>query len=227
MQRQGGAGAVETAVLPAGLVSKVRYLVCLLTFCAVLTGPLAAAEQAAAKDPAAVVQELHDTLLGVMKNAKKLGFEGRRKLLAPVIPQVYDMEVVTRVVLGSHWASLSDQQRDTMVDVFTRLTMATYANRFDGYNGQRFVTLETRSLKEDRALVRTELQSSGGDHTSLDYVLQKQNGDWRIVNVVADGVSDLALKRAQYSSIIDNKGFDALIADLERQITEYARGSGS
>jgi hypothetical protein len=38
------------------------------------------------------------------------------------------------------------------------------------------------------------------------------------VNIVVDGVSDLALKRGEYGRLMDEGGFSALMADLDRQI---------
>ena len=55
--------------------------------------------------------------------------------------------------------------------------------------------------------------------------LQKDGGHWRIVNVVADGVSDLSLRRAEYTETMQKKGFTALIAHLKAQIAGYAKGS--
>ncbi|MBL8528930.1 MAG: ABC transporter substrate-binding protein, partial [Burkholderiales bacterium] len=45
----------------------------------------------------------------------------------------------------------------------------------------------------------------------------------RIVNIVADGISDLALKRAQYTSIMEREGFDSLLAKLSQKIADYAK----
>ena len=51
------------------------------------------------------------------------------------------------------------------------------------------------------------------------------NNQWRIVNIIVNGVSDLALKRAEYNSLLEREGFQALIAKLEEQIRGYAEGS--
>ena len=54
----------------------------------------------------------------------------------------------------------------------------------------------------------------------LDYSLQQTDGDWRIINIIADGVSDLALRRSEYAGIIQDLGFDGLIKHLDQQILE-------
>jgi phospholipid transport system substrate-binding protein len=53
--------------------------------------------------------------------------------------------------------------------------------------------------------------------------MRKIDGRWRIINIIADGVSDLALERAEYSSVIRRYGFNALLAKLKERIAGYAR----
>ena len=190
-------------------------------------GALAAlAPAAVAAGPAAtVVETLHDRLLSVMQGTPALGHEGRAEALRPVIVGGFDLVFVARTALGEHWDRLSDGQRARFVDVFTRLTVATYAARFGGYAGERFETLAEREGRGDRVQVSTRLVKADGDAVRLDYVLQGDGDGPRIVNVVADGVSDLALKRADYTAVIQREGFDALLARLERQVHELA-GAG-
>jgi len=173
--------------------------------------------------PVAVVERLHGALLDAMQRAGELGFEGRREMLAPVIEETFDLDSIVRIALGRHWRELSPEQQARMREVFTRLTVATYAARFDGYDGQEFQTRSTREVDERTVLVRTAIVSAPGDETSLDYLVRRDQGDWQIVNVIADGVSDLSLKRADYTAVLRDEDFEALIAKLEQQIADYAQ----
>ncbi len=71
-------------------------------------------------------------------------------------------------------------------------------------------------------IVRTELVKEDGERIPLNYMLRKSNGEWRIVNVVAQGVSDLSLKRAEYTAVIDSEGFDSLVTRLRGKVDEMA-----
>jgi phospholipid transport system substrate-binding protein len=57
----------------------------------------------------------------------------------------------------------------------------------------------------------------------LDYLLHRPGNQWLIVNVIAQGVSDLALKRADYSAFLKSKGYEALLKKLNQKINEYSR----
>lgn len=203
------------------------FLITLLHFVFACEVGIAAEPAEKSTEPGAkgVVEKLHGTLIDAMKNADRLGYMGRYDLLAPVIEEGFDLPYIARIVLGrQHWKSLDRGQRSTMLETFSRLAVATYAGRFDGYSGERFEVISERPLKRGRILVRSELRESDGNVVRLDYVLHQADSQWRIVNVIADGVSDLSLKRADYSAIMKDEGFDALIARMQEQIVEYARG---
>jgi phospholipid transport system substrate-binding protein len=71
--------------------------------------------------------------------------------------------------------------------------------------------------------VSTAVARTGGADVSLEYLLQQGATGWRIINVVADGVSDLALKRAEYQRVLTTGSLETLIAELEAQ-TARLRG---
>jgi ABC-type transporter MlaC component len=49
-------------------------------------------------------------------------------------------------------------------------------------------------------------------------------GEWQIVDIQISGVSQLALTRSQFVSVIKNKGFDALISMLKNKIKDFSQG---
>jgi phospholipid transport system substrate-binding protein len=192
--------------------------------CVLLLGGLSLpAAGAGMSAPASTVDRLHATLLEVMRNADSLGFPGRRERLSPVIREAFDLPFIVKVVLGRYWGALPQADRQRMIDTFTRLTIATYAARFDGFSGEAFELVEEKPMKKGRVLVRTRLIRPGDEAAQLDYVLQEEAGRWRILNVVANGVSDLSLKRADYGSIMKKQGFDILVGKLEAQIVKLGK----
>jgi len=170
-----------------------------------------------------VVEKLHTSLLTVMKDGDKLGYTGRYDQLEPVIRATFDMPFISKTVLGKHWETVDDRQRSRFVETFTKLGIATYAANFDSYSGERFKVISEKEVSGGRILVQTQLIKSDGGKVQLDYLLHRTDSEWRVVNVIAEGVSDLALKRADYSNFLKNKSFEALIAKLNEKIALYAR----
>lgn len=190
----------------------------LIAFCTVL--PSAARDSDG--DAVAVVDNLHAALLEIMQNAKTLGYIGRRERIAPVIERSFDLPFITQFTLGRYWSDLSAEQQKTAVETFSRWTIANYAARFNGYSGEQFETISNESARRDRELVRTvlEVKTDPREQITLDYLLHETDDEWRIVNVIANGVSDLSLKRADYGAVVKSGGLDTLIAKLNGQIQE-------
>ena len=186
-----------------------------------LPGAGAAQQQPAENQPPeATVERLHGALLEAWRSGA--GFDGRREQLAPVIRETLDIDLMARFVLGATWKSIEPEQRESFVDLFGRLTVSTYADRFGDYSGEQFETLDTRDLPGGRKVVRTQLVKSDGERISLDYLLHRPDDRWLIANILAKGVSDLAVKRSEYRSVVDSRGFDALRDELEQKIREMA-----
>jgi len=170
-----------------------------------------------------VVENLHKTLLLVMKDGNQIGYQGRYDRLAPVITDGFDMPFISKIVLGRFWETFDSQQRSKFIETFSRLSIATYAANFDTYSGERFKLTSEKEVSGGRILVQTQLIRSDGGKVQLDYLLHRVGSQWRIINVVADGVSDLALKRADYTSFLKNNGLDLLLAKLNEKIVQYSK----
>ena len=192
-----------------------------LAIITVFTFLMAPAAVSARDTATQVVEDLHAALLKVMKNAEELGYHGRYQKLAPVIAASYDFPFIARVVVGRHWRKFTPEQKKQFVLTFTKLSIATYANRFDGYSGERFKTLSGEELKGDHFLVKTILIKANGEEVDLDYVLHQNNNAWRIINVIAQGVSDLSLKRADYTAYLKKNDFNKLLEKIKEKIKRY------
>ena len=193
-----------------------------LALCGLLAGPAA---YSSGEEAVSVVNAFHETLTQVMRASDELGFAGRREQLAPAITKYFDLSFISRVVTGRYWKSMDEMQRQEMTHTFSALTIATYASRFDGYAGETFKIAETRPLKKERHLIRSELVKPDGEVVQIDYVLHQRNENWQIINVIANGVSDLSIKRSDYASVIAASGFEALIGRLNEQIDELSQSS--
>lgn len=177
----------------------------------------AADENAAISEP---VTALHNTLLDNMKHGDSSNFNQRYAKLEPVITAKFDTPLISKVILGRYWKTLDEQGQNEFIDLFNQLTIATYANRFDSYSNQRFEQIDIESMKRGRQLVKTELRAPGEEPVVLNYIVQNDQGTWKIISVIANGVNDLSLKRAEYSAVIKDSGYDVLVADIRKKIAQ-------
>jgi phospholipid transport system substrate-binding protein len=173
--------------------------------------------------PRATVEKLDEVYLDVMKNAAKLGFDGRFAKLEPALARSYDFPAMARLSLGGRWKDLSPEQQAKLVATFGRLSVATYAGRFTGYTGERFEILGEEPSTQGTVLVRTRVVVPEKEPVQLDYRLRSGPDGWRIIDVFLNGtVSELALRRSEYGAVLDRDGFDALIQSLNEKIAGFA-----
>jgi phospholipid transport system substrate-binding protein len=182
--------------------------------------------QEAHATPSAPVERLTATLLDTMKNADALGFEGRFDKLSAVMPEVFSFEFMARLSAGRHWSGLSEAEQQSFVEQFGRMSTATFAARFDGYSGQSFEVLAPRDGPRGTKLVPTRMVKPTGDSVSIDYLVREFDNSWRVVDVYLAGkYSEVAAKRAEYTSIIERDGFPALIKRLKSKIANLKAGA--
>jgi len=182
--------------------------------CLLACGGTATADSSAVEK----INEFHDTLLEVMQGGDSLGFQGRYDTLKPIIENNFDTPLIARVVLGRYWQELGDEQKQRFIETFSELSIATYASRFNNYDGEQFEYIGTEPLNKGRILVQTHMVTSDGDTVRFDYLMHQREGNWYIMSVVVRGVNDLSLKRAEYTSIMESQGYDALIRNLQDKI---------
>jgi phospholipid transport system substrate-binding protein len=176
--------------------------------------------------PSGVVDTLHGTLLGVMKEADALGYQGRFDRLSPVLRNLYDIPFMAEKSVGRHWKTTSEAERQHLLETFTQFMIANYAGNFDGYSGQIFETLGEEESTHGTMLVRSHLLETDGEKTQLNYRLRPVEGEWKIIDVYLNGtVSELALRRSEYSSLIKREGFNSLIVALNQKITNLSESA--
>jgi|HubBroStandDraft_1064217.scaffolds.fasta_scaffold00142_39 phospholipid transport system substrate-binding protein len=197
--------AVAAGILLGGLVF----------VCAAPSSPRA---ESAAPAPAAVIDALDQTLVGVMKDALKLGYQGRYAALEPIIERTFNIKLMTQLVVGPAWAGWTQGQRDQVSDAFRRFITATYARRFDGYSGEDFV-IDGERESPNGTVVTTRLIRPSDPAITINYLI-RDNGEGaaRVVDVYLTGtISELATRRSEFSAVLEHDGFAGLLAALDKK----------
>jgi len=184
-----------------------------------VASPLSMADEQSAKQ---VVEEFQNQLIAVMKQGKALGFKGRYEKLDNLVRNSHDLPKIARIVVGKQWEELSAEQQAKLEAVFSKLSVSAYAHNFKDFSGESFVFVSEEETGRGGVVIHTNLLIPGQKDVKFDYMMKKKDDGWQIINIIADGVSDLALKRSEYTSILNRDGFDVLIAKITEKIDNYA-----
>lgn len=144
--------------------------------------------------------------------------EERRQQLENVIGNRIAYDEMAKRSLGPQWAQLNDEERQEFVRLYAQLLRDTYSSRFDRYSDEKVEFLQ-ETLQGDYAEVRTRLTSSKFT-LDVDYRMLQRAGDWRVYDIVVDGISLVHSYREQFTKIIRTYSYEELVAKLRQKTGE-------
>ena len=158
-------------------------------------------------DPAQRMTAYNDAVIGIMK--AKASLPARADRFEPVVKGFYDMPAIAALVVGPGWASASPADKAAAIAALTRHSAVSLARNFTSYSGERF-TVDPKVIERgpDR-VVKVTINTD-----TLLYRMRQAAGQWKIVDVVSSGVSNLALQRADLQGTLASGGIPAMIKRL-------------
>lgn len=184
---------------------------------------LSVATTARAEGEQQSIERLNGLLLETMQQGPDLGYEGRFKKLEGPLNELFDFRAMIQIGLQRHWATIAEADRDAIVRAFARMSVATFARRFDDHNGEAFEVTSIRPGPRSLVLVSTEITRAGKENVDLTYVVRSDRGSPQIIDILAQGkFSELARQRAELSAVFTASGVAGLIASLDRKASDLA-----
>ena len=172
----------------------------------------------AADAAAGPVQALGTSLVQLSQNGSA-PFAQRYAQIAPAVDQALDLPAILRTSVGPRWDMMSPDEQAQLLRVFRQYTIASFVANFDKPKGAFQITGE-RDVGSDRVV-----DSKVGD-TKLSFVMRQAPAGWRVVDVLADGtISRVATQRSDFHSTLSHGGGQALVAQLQRKVSDLSGGS--
>ena len=176
--------------------------------------------------PDQLVKKTADDVIEVIKSDKDIQAGNQQKIFAlteeKILPN-FDFEKVSRLVLGKNWTQASAEQKTAFQSEFKTLLLRTYATALSKYKNQAIEYKPFRmDADADTATVKTAIQQQGGQPIEVDYTLGKKGEDWKVFDIVIEGVSLVTNYRSQFAQEIRTNGLDSLnkkLADKNKAAT--------
>lgn len=139
-------------------------------------------------------------------------------IVKTIILPHFDFDRISQWVLGRYWRQADETQRRRFTEEFRTLLVRTYATALLEFTDQTVEYLPPRVRSErDEVLVRTQVTQKGGASIPINYRMYVKEGEWRVYDVTIDGISLVSNYRTAFSSEIQRRGLDQLIALLARK----------
>lgn len=190
-----------------------------------LYSSLTAAPAAADQGPLQVIQSGTDRALDIIhssKSGKAPSIRQRRAEILSIVDEYFDFSEMAKRALGRPWKDQSPDKQKEFVSLFKQLLFNTYVDRVETYTGSNEkVVYDVQEVKGDYAFVKTRIINYQDTDVAVDYRLKEEKGNWKVYDVIVEGVSLVSNYRSQFTSILANESFDALLVKLRQKTTEW------
>jgi len=178
-------------------------------------------------DPAVrQIESFYSALLDTMKRGEQLGLQGRHRQLTPITEETFDLPAMAQLSVGPSWSSISESDRQAIIDAFKRMTIANYAKNFAKFAGEQFLVEPLVKTRNADKVVESKLLGSDRSSVPFNYRMHLVGDKWKIVDIYLNGyVSQLALRRADFSSTITSSGAPGLVKKINEMIDKQVNGS--
>lgn len=190
----------------------------LLALAALLVAPLRLDAAPSAEAARNLVDEVGNRVLGILQD-EDLSDRQKFDRLVEVLEGPIDLDLIARLILGRHWRTASEAQQERYLRLFREYALAYIASRLHLYQGQEFEITGAQEVSERDAMVSTRITGTEGPPLNVNWRLREaRSGDLMAIDVVVEGVSLLVSQRSEFGSVIERRGMDGLLAELERRI---------
>jgi len=183
------------------------------------------------QEPEQMIRDSIDELMSRIEGREDYFAEHPEELQEIVddsLEEVADFRYIGASVMGRYFGNATPQQRSRFVETFRKTLIDTYAKglvTFD-YREIRVLDKQQPSRYEDQASVAMEVVANDGTVYPVSYSLRRSDGQWKVVNVIVNGINlgltfrnqfDQAMreKNRNYDAVIDAWAPDLAVEELE------------
>ncbi len=140
-----------------------------------------------------------------------------RQELEGIFSRYIDIEWVGRFVLGRHWRTASEAQKQNFIKAYRAFMIGSYTDRLKEYSGEHYQVNLPRDLSDNKYALTMELFRNQGKPVLIDYKIRADGGTYKIYDIVVEGISLITTQRSEFDSVVSRKGVDALIKALNKK----------
>ncbi len=145
----------------------------------------------------------------------------RKDEILVIVSEYFNFEEMAKRALGRPWKEQAPEKRQEFAELFKQLLFNTYINRIENYTGSNErVFYDSEKLDGDYAIVKTHLLYQGDNNISIEYRLRRDGGQWRVYDLVVEGISFVDNYRGQFGSILAKESFDSLLIKLRQKVDQ-------
>ncbi|MEJ2729285.1 MAG: ABC transporter substrate-binding protein [Deltaproteobacteria bacterium] len=137
-----------------------------------------------------------------------------------IINEVFDWQELSMRTLGREWRKFSPDQQKEFISLFQKLLQGIYADRILAYTSEKIEFGKETELKKGRVEVESFIITTDNKKVPLFYRLTDKSGQWKVYDVVIEGVSMVKNYRGQFRQILSKETPEDLLKTLREKVKE-------
>ncbi|MGC9197220.1 MAG: MlaC/ttg2D family ABC transporter substrate-binding protein [Syntrophobacteraceae bacterium] len=178
--------------------------------------------RAAGATPIDIIQSGTAKVISILRESemgKAPPLKQRENEVLKVVSNYFDFDEMAKMALGYSWKQQTPQKREEFAGLFKKLLFNTYVDRMENYHNQQII-YDSQTISGNLARVRTHFVNNG-ESVPIDYLLKKEGAQWKVYDVVVEGISYDQNYRAQISAILANNSFETLLGMLRAKVGQH------
>jgi phospholipid transport system substrate-binding protein len=137
----------------------------------------------------------------------------------------FDYKYAAYKVLGAHLRNTTIDQRNEFVEAFRLYLINSYGNILFKYDQQEIqISANTNFKNANIVTIPVRIRDKDGQVVQLSFKLREnqKSGEWKVFDVIAEGISMLNTKQSEISELIQREGIDHVIKLLEKKNSDFS-----
>lgn len=170
--------------------------------------------------PVDMLREHVNKILEVLRDPALKGESGRKvkkERIRVISEEMFDFTELSKRSLGQNWDKFNPDQQKEFIKLYKSLLEETYSEKVTSYTDEKIVIKKEVSLSEKTVEVQTTILTRTSE-VPIYYRLMEKNGNWKVYDVVIEGVSLVSNYRTQFREILASKTPEALLEILRNKV---------
>lgn len=140
--------------------------------------------------------------------------------ISKMLAENMDTEWMGRFTLGRLIRTVSESQASAFLSTYKNYVITNYSKTLTLYKGEKVEVQDAQKMNEEFSIVKTQVYKSDGNVINVNYLVHKVDGNFKVCDVITEGISLINSQKAEYGSIIAGSGIEKLITELKAKTNQ-------
>jgi len=151
---------------------------------------------------------------------EEMTIDQKKSKVIEITNAAFNYPLMAKLSLGkAHWSKFRTKQREEFTSLFTELFRSFYVDKLDLFSNEEVIFQPANAVQEKKVQIPTILLSKGKKYSIL-YKMSNTKDEWKIYDVIIEGVSLIHTYRSQYNHILESGGVEDLLTKMREQKKE-------